>query len=75
MAELAAGCVAPDGLLLACCNVVELPWRKYRDQVLAGVAAAGRAAEVAGVYHEPALDFPRSALTEPYLKMLLLKVA
>ena len=75
LAELAAGCVAPDGRLLACCNVVELPWRKYRDQVLAGVAAAGRAAEVAGVYHEPALDFPRAALTEPYLKMLLLKVA
>ncbi len=75
LAELAVGCLAPDGLLLACCNVVELPWRKYRDQVLAGIAAGGRAAEVTGVYHEPALDFPRATLTEPYLKMLLLKVA
>lgn len=74
LAALAAGCLAPDGLLLACCNVAELPWRKYRDQVLAGLASAGRAAQVAGVYHEPAIDFPAPALAEPYLKMLLLRV-
>jgi 23S rRNA (cytosine1962-C5)-methyltransferase len=75
LASLAAGCVSPDGLLLACCNVAELPWRKYRDQVLNGVKSTGRAAEVAGVYHEPALDYPRSPPAEPYLKMLLLRLA
>jgi 23S rRNA (cytosine1962-C5)-methyltransferase len=75
LAALAAGCVAPDGLLLACCNVEELPWRKYRDQVLAGVTSAGRAVQVAGVYHEPALDFPHPSPGEPYLKMLLLRLA
>jgi 23S rRNA (cytosine1962-C5)-methyltransferase len=75
LASLAARCVSPDGLLLACCNVAELPWRKYRDQVLNGVKSADRTAEVAGVYHEPALDYPHSPPVEPYLKMLLLRLA
>ncbi|OIO97354.1 MAG: hypothetical protein AUK03_02675 [Anaerolineae bacterium CG2_30_64_16] len=74
LAVLAAGCTAADGLLLACCNVAELPWPRFRDQVLAGLAGVGRAAEVAGVYHEPAVDFPAPAGTEPYLKMLLLRL-
>ena len=39
---------AAGGLILACCNVAELPWRSFRDRVLAGLAAAGRAAQVAG---------------------------
>jgi len=74
LVALAAGCTAADGLLLAGCNVVELPWRRFRDQVLAGLAAVGRAAEVAGVYHEPAVDFPSPAGAEPYLKMLLVRL-
>jgi 23S rRNA (cytosine1962-C5)-methyltransferase len=75
LAALATGATAPDGLLLACCNVAELPWRAFRDRVLAGLAAAGRTAEIAGVYHEPALDFPSAAGEESYLKMLLLRLA
>ena len=70
LAGLAARVIAADGLLLACCNVAELPWRAFRERVLAGVASSNRAAEVVGVYHEPALDFPAPMRGEPYLKML-----
>ncbi|MCX6029779.1 MAG: class I SAM-dependent methyltransferase [Chloroflexi bacterium] len=74
LAALAARCTAADGLLLACCNVAELPWRSFRDRVLAGLASAGRTAEVAGVYHEPAVDFPAALGSEPYLKMALVRL-
>ena len=74
LAGLAARVTAPGGLLLACCNVAELSWRSFRERVLAGLAAAGRTAEVKGVYHEPAIDFPAPMGGEPYLKMALLKV-
>ena len=74
LAGLAARVTAPGGSILACCNVAELPWKSFRERVLAGVAAAGRTAAVNGVYHEPALDFPTPRGQEPYLKMLLLRV-
>lgn len=73
LAELAAQVVAPGGQLLACSNLAELPWRAFRERVLSGVAAAGRGGQVAGVYHEPALDFP--AAGEPYLKMALVQLS
>ena len=68
-------CSLPDGLLLACTNVAELPWRRFRDLVLAGLNAAGRTAEVIGVYHEPRLDFPVARGQEPYLKVVALRLA
>ena len=74
LARMAARVTAPGGSILACCNVAELPWKSFRERVLAGVAAAGRAPEVKGVYHEPAVDFPAPRGQEPYLKMLLLRV-
>jgi 23S rRNA (cytosine1962-C5)-methyltransferase len=74
LAALAARVTAADGLLLACCNVAELPWRAFRDRVLAGLVAAGRTAEVAGVYHEPAVDFPVAQGAEPYLKMMATQI-
>ena len=48
LAALAAGVTAPGGLLLACANVAEWPWRAFRDRVLAGLAAAGRSARGGG---------------------------
>ncbi len=75
LAGLAAGVLTPGGRLLACCNVAEIPWRSFRDRALAGLAAAGRAATVQGIYHEPALDFPTPMGREPYLKMALLEVS
>ena len=74
LAGLAARVTAPGGSILACCNVAELPWKSFRERVLAGVAAAGRTPEVKGVYHEPALDFPTPMRGEPYLKMALVEV-
>jgi 23S rRNA (cytosine1962-C5)-methyltransferase len=74
LASLAARCTAAEGMILACCNVAELPWRAFRDRVLAGVAETGRQAEVTGVYHEPGVDFPVPAGQEPYLKMLAMRL-
>jgi 23S rRNA (cytosine1962-C5)-methyltransferase len=74
LAEMAARVAAKDALLLACCNVAELPWRAFRERVLAGLAAAGRTAEIAGVYHEPAIDHPSPWGGEPYLKMLAVRL-
>jgi 23S rRNA (cytosine1962-C5)-methyltransferase len=71
---LAARVTAPGGSILACCNVAELPWKSFRERVLAGVAAAGRAPEVKGVYHEPPIDFPTPMRGESYLKMALVEV-
>ncbi len=73
LAELGAKVVAPGGQLLACSNLAELPWRAFRERVQAGVAAAGRGVQVAGVYREPALDYP--AAGEPYLKMALVQLS
>lgn len=73
LAEMAARVVAPGGQLLACANLADLPWRAFRERVLAGIAAAGRQGEIAGVYREPALDFP--AAGESYLKMALAQLS
>jgi 23S rRNA (cytosine1962-C5)-methyltransferase len=74
LAGLAARVTAPGGSILACCNVAELPWKCFRERLLAGVAAAGRAPKVKGVYHEPPIDFPTAMRGEPYLKMALVEV-
>jgi 23S rRNA (cytosine1962-C5)-methyltransferase len=74
LAAQAAQVTATDGLLLACCNVAELPWRAFRERVLAGITAAGRSAAVAGVYHEPALDFPAAMGEANYLKILAVRL-
>ena len=73
LAELAARVVAPGGRLLACANLAELPWRPFRERLLAGVTAAGRRGEIMGVHHEPALDFP--AVGETYLKVALVQLS
>jgi 23S rRNA (cytosine1962-C5)-methyltransferase len=74
LAALAARVTAREGLLLACCNLAELPWRAFRNRVLAGLAEAGRTAEIAGVYHEPAIDHPLPLGGESYLKMLAVRL-
>ena len=74
LAELAAKVVSPGGQLLACSNLAELPWRAFRERVLAGVTAAGRGGQIAGVYHEPAIDFP-SRGQAPHLKLLWLALS
>jgi 23S rRNA (cytosine1962-C5)-methyltransferase len=75
LAGMAAQVTAPGGLLVACCNVAELSWRSFRDRVVAGLDEAWRAAEIVGVYHAPALDFPTPAGQESYLKILVARLA
>jgi 23S rRNA (cytosine1962-C5)-methyltransferase len=75
LAGMAAQVTAPGGLLVACCNVAELSWRSFRDRVVAGLDEAWRAAEVAGVYHAPTLDFPTPTGQESYLKILVARLA
>jgi 23S rRNA (cytosine1962-C5)-methyltransferase len=72
LALLATKVTAPGGYLLACTNHAGLSRRNFRQDVLQGVAHAGRSAQVLAYLHEPDLDFPRPAATEPYLKALLL---
>ncbi len=74
LAELAAQVVSPGGRLLACSNLAEQPWRTFRERVLAGVAATGRPARIAGIYHEPDIDFPSHG-QPPHLKMLWLELS
>jgi 23S rRNA (cytosine1962-C5)-methyltransferase len=75
LAGLAAAVTAADGLILACANVVGLSWRDYRDQVLEGLAAAGRQTTVAGIYHAPAIDFPVPPDQESHLKVLAVRLS
>ena len=73
--DLRVEVISAEGLLkMACCNVAEIPWRSFRERVLAGLAAAGRRAEISGIHHEPALDFPVAPGQEPYLKMVWLQL-
>jgi 23S rRNA (cytosine1962-C5)-methyltransferase len=74
LAGLAARVTAPGGWVLACCNVVELSWKSFRERLLAGISAAGRTPEVKGIYHEPPIDFPAPMRGESYLKMALVEV-
>ena len=75
LAGLAARVTERGGLLLACCNVAELPRRAFRDRVIAGLAAAGRTAEIVGLYHEPAIDFPAPQERSSYLKIIALRLS
>ena len=74
LATLAVKVVEPKGLLIACTNHAGLTRQAFRQQVLRGIEAANRKAEVIGFYHEPELDFPRTANQEAYLKVLVLRL-
>ncbi len=75
LAEMAARVVSTGGLLVACCNVAALARRDFRRQVEEGITVAGRAAEVVGVFSEPAVDFPVPPGEAPYLKLLVMRLA
>ncbi len=74
LARLAGQIIAPGGRLIAISSDDQLERRKFRDQLVKGLQEAGRKAIVAGVYHEPELDFPRFGETEGYLKVLVIKL-
>ncbi len=74
LARLAGRVVGPGGLLVSCCNVAGWPWRAFRENVLAGLAQAPRTAEVAGVFHAPAIDFPAPPGGNGHLKILVTRL-
>ena len=74
LARLAGQIIAPGGRLIAISSDDQLERRKFRDQLVKGLQEAGRKAIVAGVYHEPELDFPRFGEAEGYLKVLVIKL-
>lgn len=75
LARAAAQVIAPNGLLIACCNVADLSWHRFRDRVVVGLDEAWRAAEIVGVYQAPALDFPSLPDRESHLKLLVARLA
>jgi 23S rRNA (cytosine1962-C5)-methyltransferase len=75
LAAAAAGVIAPDGLLVACCNVADLSWERFEDRVVAGLDDAWRASEIVGRFGAPVLDFPALPGHESYLKILVARLA
>ena len=43
LAALAGAIAAPDGVLVACCNLAGWPWRAFRESVLSGAGGAAEA--------------------------------
>jgi 23S rRNA (cytosine1962-C5)-methyltransferase len=74
LARLAGGVVGAGGLLVSCCNVAGWPWQAFRENVLAGLAQAQRAAAVAGIFHAPAIDFPVPPGGAGHLKILVTRL-
>jgi 23S rRNA (cytosine1962-C5)-methyltransferase len=70
LAALAAPVVAPAGRLVACANTHALPERAFLAQLRRGLA--GLPFAIAGVTHEPRLDFPVAAREQPYLKICVI---
>jgi 23S rRNA (cytosine1962-C5)-methyltransferase len=74
LAAAAATVLAPDGLLVACCNVADLPWATFRKRVQAGLDTAWRAAKVVAAYQAPVLDYPTVTGHESHLKILVARL-
>jgi 23S rRNA (cytosine1962-C5)-methyltransferase len=69
LAEAAARVVAPQGRLVACCNLAGLPSRRFETMVLEGVTRAGRAGKTVGSFGPSGVDFPAPPGEEPALKV------
>jgi 23S rRNA (cytosine1962-C5)-methyltransferase len=72
LAEAGARVVAPKGLLVACCNLAQLPESRFEEQVLAGVASAGRRARLLERLGPSPVDFPAEGGVVPGLKVRVL---
>jgi 23S rRNA (cytosine1962-C5)-methyltransferase len=70
LAALAAPVVAPGGRLVACANAHALPERAFLAQLRRGLD--GLPFTIAGVTHEPQVDFPVLPGEQPYLKICVI---
>jgi 23S rRNA (cytosine1962-C5)-methyltransferase len=74
LVERTAPLVAPDGWLLAACNVAALSARKFEAALAEGVRRAGRTAEEVARPDASPLDFPVPRGEEPPLKVRVLRL-
>ncbi len=72
--ELAASIVAPEGLLLACCNQEKLSKRNFYAQIKTGLKRAGRGFNLLESLGQSKLDFPTPEGLEPPLKVFALEL-
>ncbi len=74
LVELAASIVAPDGLLLACCNNAQLSKRAFYAQIKTGLKRAGRGFNLLESLGQSKIDFPTPDNLESALKVFALEV-
>jgi 23S rRNA (cytosine1962-C5)-methyltransferase len=74
LVELAASIVAPDGLLLACCNNAQLSKRAFYGQIKTGLKRAGRGFNLLESLGQSKIDFPTPDILESPLKVFALEV-
>jgi 23S rRNA (cytosine1962-C5)-methyltransferase len=72
--ELAVSIVAPDGLLLACCNNAQLSKRAFYAQIKTGLKRASRGFNLLESLGQSKIDFPVLEHLEPALKVFALEV-
>jgi 23S rRNA (cytosine1962-C5)-methyltransferase len=74
LVELAASIVAPDGILLACCNNAQLSKRAFYAQIKTGLKRAGRGFNLLESLGQSKIDFPTPDHLESSLKVFALEV-
>lgn len=76
LVSLASRVLAPDGLLVACCNLEKLAEDRFTRMVEAGLAPSGRSHRVAARFGPSPVDFPSAGGRAPgtWLKVLILDV-
>jgi 23S rRNA (cytosine1962-C5)-methyltransferase len=74
LVTLASSIVAPDGLLLACCNLAQLSRRDFYAQIKVGLKRAGRGFNLLESLGQSKIDFPTPANLESPLKVFALEL-
>ncbi len=74
LVELAVSIVAPDGMLLACCNNAQLSKRTFYAQIKTGLKRAGRGFNLLESLGQSKIDFPTLDHLESPLKVFALEV-
>lgn len=69
---LAAAVTTPGGHVLASANTADLPLKTFKAKLQTGLA--DHSAQIISIAHEPEIDFPVAADTNPYLKICLVKI-
>lgn len=74
LVALASSIVAPDGLLLACCNLAQLSRRDFYAQIKSGLKRANRGFNLLESLGQSKIDFPVHENLESPLKVFALEV-